>query len=574
MTSYSTSLVHILLRRAINQPHQLAYRFLNDGESDEVLITYNELDNRVRSIGALLQSNSREGDRALLLYPPGPDFIYAYFGCMYAKILAVPVYPPHPARPERALSIIQGIIADAKPTVALLSSSLYNALTSKGDLDPLFRNIKFLVTDNDEIQTWSGHWKQPEIHGDDIAFLQYTSGSTTKPKGVQVSHHNLSHNMDLIGKCFGISKESHGVIWLPPYHDMGLIGGILQPLYSGISVTLLPHMQFLQRPFRWLSAISRFRGTISGGPNFAYSLCVSKVKPEQRAQLDLSHWEVAFNGAEPVYHKTLEQFADFFAPCGFKRKAFLPCYGFAESTLMVTGGPRDKTPLMKNLMNSGLMKNQVLISEEQNDETRRLVSCGINMSDQKIRIVNVDKHTPCPEKEIGEIWVSGDSVTGGYWNNPEETSSTYSVPLPGSNEGPFVRSGDLGFFCDGELYITGRIKNLIISGGKNHYPHDIERTVESAHSVIRQTGCAVFSVTNAESEDIIVVAEISRRHGVNTEEVSTEISSAVSIHHGLQVHDVRLILPGGIPRTTSGKIRHFLCKKKYLEGNLKQFYLI
>jgi len=570
MTHHSTSLVHILRRRAKYQPHRLAYRILKDGEYDEVILTYEDLDRRARSIGAMLQSITTEGDRALLVYPPGIDFIAAYFGCLYAKVLAVPVYPPHPARLERALPLILSIAADARPKVALLNSSLADVIKSKETTRAEFGHIKLLATDDDEIEKWPEHWKQPEIKGDDIAFVQYTSGSTTNPKGVMVSHDNLLHNLELIGKSFGASSESHGVIWLPPYHDMGLIGGILQPLFIGFSVTLIPHMQFLQRPFRWLHAISRFKGTISGGPNFVYDLCVSKIKPEQREQLDLSQWEVAFNGAEPVYHKSLDQFADYFAPCGFRRKAFLPCYGLAESTLMVTGGPIDRPPLMQHLMNPGLEQDRAIISNEKTDDSRTLVSSGQNMSNQIIRIVNVETLIPCLDDEIGEIWVSGLSVARGYWNNPEETKFTFGARLSNSSEGPFLRTGDLGFLHEGELYITGRIKNLIISGGKNHYPHDIERIVESSHTAIRPAGSAVFSITNSESEDIVVVVEIFHRIEVKTEEVLAAIRSAVSLHHGMQLYDIIITKPGGIPRTTSGKIKHFFCKKEYMAGNLTE----
>ena len=570
MTHHSTSLVHILQRRAKYQPHRMAYRILKDGEYDEVILTYEDLDRRARSIGAMLQSITAEGDRALLVYPPGIDFIAAYFGCLYARVLAVPVYPPHPARLERALPLILSIAADARPKVALLNSSLADVIKSKDTSRAEFGHIKLLATDEDEIEKWPEHWKQPEIKGDDIAFVQYTSGSTTNPKGVMVSHDNLLHNLELIGKSFGASSDSHGVIWLPPYHDMGLIGGILQPLFNGFSVTLIPHMQFLQRPFRWLHAISRFKGTISGGPNFVYDLCVSKIKPEQREQLDLSHWEVAFNGAEPVYHKSLDQFADYFAPCGFRRKAFLPCYGLAESTLIVTGGPIDRPPLMQHLMNPGLEQDRVIISNEKTDDSRTLVSSGQNMSNQIIRIVNAETLIPCLDDEIGEIWVSGLSVARGYWNNPEETKFTFGARLSNGSEGPFLRTGDLGFLLEGELYITGRIKNLIISGGKNHYPHDIERIVEGSHTAIRPAGSAVFSITNSESEDIVAVVEIFHRLEVKTEEVLAAIRNAVSLHHGMQLYDIILTKPGGIPRTTSGKIKHFYCKKEYMAGNLTE----
>ena len=570
MTHVPTSLVDILRWRAENQPDRLAYRFLVDGEYEEVVLTYEDLDRQARSIGALLQSSAKVGDRILLLFPPGLDFIAAYFGCLYAKTIAIPACPPHPARLEKTLPIIRRIIDDAKPVVALLPSSLHDRLKSQNAISNEFSNIKLLVTDNDEMDDWTEKWQQPEIGGNDIAFLQYTSGSTTTPKGVIVSHNNLLHNLGLIEKCFGQSSESHAVIWLPPYHDMGLIGGILQPLFSGYPATLMPHLLFLQRPIRWLQAISRFHATTSGGPNFAYDLCIRKIKPEQRDLLHLSHWEVAFNGAEPVYHKTLDQFADYFATCGFRREAFLPCYGLAEATLIVVGGPKARFPIIQNLANSGLEQNLAVISPMKRVDTRTLVSCGQNLSDQKIRIVNADTMTPCPADQVGEIWVSGPSVAGGYWNKPLETECTFGARLSNCNEGPFLRTGDFGFLHDGELYITGRLKNLIISDGKNHYSQDIERTVERSHPAIRLAGCAVFSINNAESEDIIVIAEIEHKLVSEAADVIKSIRQAIAVHHELHVEDIRLTNPGVIPRTTSGKIRHFLCKTNYMAGALEQ----
>ena len=572
MTKKPTSLVDILQWRAMNQPHQLAYRFLLDGEYDEVCLSYQELDQRARSIAALLQSSAKVGDRALLLYPPGLDFIVAYFGCLYARIIAIPAYPPHPNRLEKTLPTILRIAADAKPSVALLTSTLFENISSQNAIKNKFGTIKLLVTDCDEVNDLTGKWQQPGIEGNDTAFLQYTSGSTTIPRGVMVTHSNLMHNLDLIEESFGLTSKSQTVFWLPPYHDMGLIG-ILQSLYTGYPVTLMPHLMFLQRPFRWLQAISRFRATCSGGPNFAYDLCIRKVKPEQREQLDLSSWEVAFNGAEPIYNKTLEQFADYFSSCGFRREAFLPCYGLAEATLMVVGAPKSRFPVTQNLMTSGLEQNQVIISPNKNEDTRTVVSCGKNMPNQKIRIVNAHTLALSPADQIGEIWVSGPSVASGYWNKPLESELTFGARLSDFNEGPFLRTGDLGFLHDGELYVTGRIKNLIISDGKNHYSHDIERTVEKSHPAIRLAGCAVFSISNSESEDIIVIAEIEHKITVKAEEVKKAIRLAVAIHHELHVDDIRLISPGGIPRTTSGKIKHYLCKTNYIAGSMNEIAL-
>jgi acyl-CoA synthetase (AMP-forming)/AMP-acid ligase II len=570
MTHQPTSLVDILRWRAKHHPHHLAYRFLLDGEFDEVVLSYEQLDRRARSIAALLQSSVKVGDRALLLFPPGLDFIVAYLGCLYAKIIAIPAYPPHPARIEISLPIIRRIVSDAGVAAVLLNTSLFDAINSRNAIRDEFSNMKLLVTDNDEMYFRAEQWQQPEIESNDIAFLQYTSGSTTTPRGVMVSHSNLIHNLGLIDKCFEISKEDHCVTWLPPYHDMGLMGGVLQAIYSGIPFTLMPHLMFLQRPLRWLQTISRFRATISGGPNFAYDLCIRKIKPEQRELLDLSSWEIAFNGAEPIYYKTLDQFADYFAPCGFRREAFMPCYGLAESTLLVVSGPRSSPPLIQHFLKKGLGQNQAIISPQRTEDTRTLVSCGQINSEQKVKIVNLETMMPCQPNEIGEIWVSGPCVASGYWDKTAENEFTFAAQLSDDNDGEsYLRSGDLGFLHDGELYITGRLKNLIISEGKNHYPHDIERTVESSHSAIRPAGCAVFSILNEKCEDIIVVAELDHKLFVKNEEIIKAIREAVSVNHGLHIHDIKLTKPGDIPRTTSGKIRYFLCKKNYMASILK-----
>ena len=574
MKQVPISLVDVLRQRAKEQPDKLVYRFLVDGERDEVVLNYADLDRRARSIGALFQSCTRPGDRALLLFPPGIDFIVAFWGCLYARVIAVPAYPPHPVRLEKSLPIILRIITDARPSVALLTSTLSAAIGSRNEILAAFGKMKLLTAETAESGAWAEQWQTPEIGANDIAFLQYTSGSTSVPKGVVLSHDNLLHNMELIEQCFGATEQSQGVLWLPPYHDMGLIGGILQPVYTGAMAILMPPMLFLQRPFRWLEAISRFRATVNGAPNFAYDLCVRKIKPEQRELLDLSHWEVAFNGAEPVYHKTLEQFADYFAPCGFRPEAFLPCYGVAEATLLVSGGPKSKSPAQLNLLNSGLEQNQVILSPEKQEDTRTLVSCGQILADQQIRIVNPETLMPSAADEIGEIWLKGPCVASGYWNKPLETDLVFGAYLANSGEGPFLRTGDLGFLNNGELYIAGRIKNLVISGGKNHYAHDLERTVEAAHPAIWPAGCAVFSINNDGPERIIVMAEVNVKLIEKEDLVIKSIREAIAQHHDLHVDDIQLIPPGGIPKTTSGKTRHFLCRQSYLDGTLKKLSLI
>tara|TARA_B110000046_G_scaffold185627_1_gene228162 strand:- start:71 stop:1789 length:1719 start_codon:yes stop_codon:yes gene_type:complete len=567
------SLVDILRWRAIYEPNRLAYRFLKDGEYDEVCVTYKELDQRASSIGSLLQTSTNKGDRILLLYPPGLDFIAAYFGALYAGVIAVPVYPPHPARMEKTLAVTFRIVADAKPSAVLLNSSLLDSINVQPKIKCKFQNLKLLVTDDIEINYWHGKWQQPALIRDDIAFLQYTSGSTSTPKGVMVSHGNLLNNLGVIEEAMGLSNKSQTVFWLPPYHDMGLIGGILQALYTGYQVTLMPHLMFLQKPVRWLNAITRFQATNSGAPNFAYDLCVRSVKPEQREQLDLSSWGVAFNGAEPIHNKTMDQFADYFALCGFRKDAFFPCYGLAESTLLASGGLKSRFPLTKNIVKSELQKNNVVFAQKSNLDTRTMVSSGQNINKQEIRIVDPETLNQCTPDQIGEVWLSGPSVAQGYWNKPLETKSTFDAYLSNPTEGPYLRTGDLGFMSEGELYITGRLKNLVIIDGKNHYPHDIERTVEKSHNDIYPAGCAVFSIENADREGVIVMAEIQRNHIGTSSEIITEIRKSVAEHHALSLHDIKLIIPGSIPKTTSGKIKHFICKKDYTSGTLKEITL-
>jgi acyl-CoA synthetase (AMP-forming)/AMP-acid ligase II len=563
------SIVDVLQRRAKNQPHELAFRFISDGEQDDTLLTYENLDRRACSIAASLQSSLKHGDRAVLLFPPGLDFVAAFFGCLYAKVIAVPAYPPHPARIEVTLPIILGLIADADASAVLLSKELYTSINSRNTIKTALDNIKLIVID-DGVSMLNYQWHQAEIKSDDIAYLQYTSGSTSAPKGVMISHNNLIHNMHLIQKCFGISKEDHGVIWLPPYHDMGLIGGILQPLYSGVSFTLMPHLMFLQRPLRWLETISRFRATISGAPDFAYELSIKKIKSEQREQLDLSSWRVAFNGAEPVYHKTLNQFANYFAPCGFRKEAFMPCYGLAESTLLVSASSKGSEPLMKRFLNNALERNHAIISHEQSEDAHTLVSCGKVNTEQKVKIVNPETMIACSHDEIGEIWVRGNSVATGYWNKQLETACTFNAKPADNDKETFLRTGDFGFLHEGELYITGRLKNLIISEGKNHYPQDIEKTIEACHSAIRSRSCAVFSIQNNGHEEIIAVAETEHTSPLEEVEICKVIREAVSVNHGLYLKDIKLTKPGSIPKTTSGKTKHFACKQYYLEGNLIQ----
>ncbi len=560
------SLVDLLNKRAQNQPEATAYTFLQDGETESAQLTYKELDLKARAIAAQLKSLGVIGERALLLYPPGLEFIAAFFGCLYASVVAVPAYP---ARPNRSMSRLQAIVTDAQAKVTLTTTSVLANLEGRLAQNPELAAMRWLTTDNIATDLAS-NWQEPIVNSDALAFLQYTSGSTGKPKGVMVSHGNLLHNQQMIQMAFGHTEKSIIVGWLPLFHDMGLVGNVVQPLYLGIPCILMSPVAFLQNPLSWLKAISSYKATTSGGPNFAYDLCVRKITPEQRASLDLSSWEVAFNGAEPVRAATLERFATTFEPCGFRREAFYPCYGMAETTLLVSGGLKTAPPVVYKVEGAAIEQNRVVESVSEQEGVRTIISCGQTWLDQKIVIVNPESLTLCPAGRVGEIWVSGPSVAQGYWNQPEQTTQTFHAYVADMAEEPFLRTGDLGFLQDGELFVTGRLKDVIIIRGRNHYPQDIELTVEESHPALR-SGCgAAFSVEVEGEEQLVVAQEVERTYlrNLDVEEVVGSIRKAVSQQHELQVYAVLLLKTGSIPKTSSGKIQRHACRTGFLAESL------
>jgi amino acid adenylation domain-containing protein len=537
------TLVALLRGRAAEQPDTLAYRFLLDGESAEARLTYAELDSAARSIAVRLADAGGRHERALLLYPPGLDYITAFFGCLYAGTVAVPAYPPNPSRLADGLDRLRGIADDARPAVTLTTSAGLAAVAAlaAGGSGP-WPGAQLAT---DEIPaTDADSWRPPALDGDSVAFIQYTSGSTTTPRGVVLSHANLLHNSGQIHRFFGNSPDSRAVAWLPPYHDMGLIGGILQPLYGGFPITLMSPTAFLERPLRWLAAISRYGATASGGPNFAYDLCVRKTSPQDRAGLDLGSWRVAFNGAEPIRMRTLELFAAAFAPYGFRREAFLPCYGLAEATLIVTGGAPWK-----------------------GDERR--VSCGSAAPDQRLAIVDPVSKDPRPIGEEGEIWVAGPSVATGYWERPDLSREVFQAHIDRTGEGPFLRTGDLGYLRDGALVVTGRLKDLIIVRGRNHYPQDIEATAEASHPALRPGCGAAFAAGEGENAYLVVAWEVDPRAGdVDPAVVARAVRTDVARDHDLQVRTVVLLPRGGIHKTSSGKVQRGRCAALFAAGDL------
>ena len=430
--------------------------------------------------------------------------------------------------------------------------------------------MQWLATDTLDLGL-ADNWQIPIISPGALAFLQYTSGSTGTPKGVMVSHQNVMHNSTLIHHCFSDTPKSVGVSWLPPYHDMGLIGSILQPLYVGAPMMLMPPLAFLQKPMRWLQAIAKFQATTSGGPNFAFDLCVRKARPEQLDSLDLSSWQVAFTGAEPIRAQTLERFGETFAPCGFRKEAFRPCYGMAETTLMVTGNPPGNAPHFHSVDTVALENHQVRNGEGTQTTSRTLVGCGRAAKDLQIAIVHPERLTRCAAHEVGEIWVAGESVAQGYWGQPEQTQQTFHAYTSDTEEGPFLRTGDLGFMFEDEVFITGRIKDLMIIRGQNHYPQDIELTVENSHPVLRSAAGATFTVEIKNEEKLVVVQEVERRYlrKLNVKEVVASIRQAVALQHGLQVYATVLVKTGSIPKTSSGKIQRYACRSHFINGTLK-----
>ena len=559
-----STVIDRLRYRALHQPKRLAFAFLQDGETESGSLTYEELDCRSRAIAAHLQAKRLQGERALLLYPSGLDYLAAFLGCLYAGVIAVPAYPP---RNVRNTPRIQAIAADADVAIALTNGSTIHQI--KPLLEMCGHHFdQWLVTDqlaNEDASTW----QDLSLHDDTLAFLQYTSGSTGRPKGVMLTHRNLFFNLSRLFECLECSPNSKMVSWLPLFHDMGLIYGALQPIYAGIPCVMMPPASFTQRPYRWLKAISNYQATISGGPNFAYELCIRKITPEQRDTLDLTSWDKAPNGAEPIRQSTLERFTAMFAVCGFRRETFYPSYGLAEATLIVSGGQKQALPVTKAIQATSLEQSQIVDASPTDINIRTLIGCGSTLQHQRIAIVDPIAHMSLPDGEIGEIWVAGPSVGQGYWNRPDATAETFEAYLSDSGDGPFLRTGDLGFLDHGELFITGRAKDLIIIRGRNLYPQDIELTSEQSHPALRSGGMAAFSVEVNQEEQLVVVQELEFRQKPNLESVVRAIREAVVVDHEVQVYAVVLIKPGSIAKTTSGKIQRRACRIAYLAGELK-----
>jgi acyl-CoA synthetase (AMP-forming)/AMP-acid ligase II len=582
-----TTLVELLQWRAREQPDQRAYTYLPDREGQEVHLTYAELNRKAQVIAAGLLSSIAPGQFVLLLYPPGLEFIAAFFGALYAGVSAVPAYPPHPARINAMLPRLQNMAAHAGVAAVLTTTAIQSVAEPLLQQVPVLANLHWFATDKPA--DTAKQWQPLPMSTDALAYVQYTSGSTAAPKGVMLSHKNLLHNSALIYRCFSHSSMSRGVIWLPPYHDMGLIGGVLQPLYGGFPVILMSPAAFLLRPIRWLQTISHSKATTSGGPNFAYDLCIRKTTPEQRATLDLSDWEIAFCGAEPIHPDTLDRFVEAFAPNGFRREAFYPCYGLAEASLFVTGALKPASSALLSTGKAILDGKQETMTKVTHRGTRRLISCGTVPPGQTVNIIDPESCIRVSSGQVGEIWVSGPSIACGYLHQPDETESTFRAFVADTGEGPFLRTGDLGFFHEGELFITGRCKDLIIIGGRNHYPEDIEHTVVQSHPFLQPGNCAAFSVDVGSEERLVILIELLRCHlpaarrlpiadgpavrskdgpVIDFKSLIQTTRQAVAEHNDLSTHAVLLLKPASLPRTSSGKIQRHACREGFLAGTL------
>jgi len=558
-------LAGVLKSRALQQPQDIAFRFLEDGEHESRVLTYQALHAEARRVAALLRGVAARGDRVMLVYAPGPDFVVAFHACLLAGLVAVPCPPPG-AR-SRATGRLTAIAGDAQASVLATSAALAPLLGAVGENSPAWRCV---VTDSPGPVPVQDTADDGEPGPGELAFLQYTSGSTGQPKGVMVTHGQLAANLESLRVTIDLGPQDVSVTWLPSFHDMGLIDGVLEPVYAGYPGIIMPPVAFLMRPLRWLQAISRYRGTHGGGPSFCYDLLLQRLQPHDLQGLDLSCWRSAYNGAEPVRADVIERFSAAFAPVGFRPSSMMPCYGMAEATLMVSCSPVDQAPLVLACDPAALEHGRLQPAGPQAASVRRLVGCGPVGRGTEVVIADPDTGAELPAGAVGEIWVQGLAVASGYWRQPEATQATFGARLR-DGRGPFMRTGDLGTRHEGHVVVTGRLKDLVILQGRNHYPQDLEATAEAAHPALRSSNSAAFSVDGPAGEDLVLVMEIERaaRHGLDVEDVAAIVRGAVASAHDAVVECVCLIPPGALPKTSSGKIQRRKCRQSWIEGSLR-----
>jgi len=560
--SIPPNLVDLLRHRAQQHPNDHAYAWISDADAPEQTVTYGEVDRASRAIAAMLMAEGATGQRALLLYPPGLEYIAAYFGCLYAGVIAVPAYPPRLNRPSPRLA---AIVEDAQATFALTTTPILQKLQARFVDTPALAALTWHTTDGMDLQH-ADAWKPWTPTSETVAFLQYTSGTTAPPRGVRVTHGNLLANSALIAAGFSHTVADRGVFWLPIYHDMGLIGGVLQPLWIGRPTTLMPPAAFLQSPYRWLKAISRLKANVSGGPDMAYDLCARQVTAEQKATLDLSHWELAFTGAEPIRADTLRRFTQAFEPCGFRASTFYPCYGGAESTLIITGGTRQVAPAVRRLKRAELEAGTA-VDAGPDDNAVETVGCGKALGGQELRVVDPVTHVTCADNVVGEVWLKGPCVAPGYWRQEEKTRHTFGG-MTAEGAGPFLRTNDLGFLDRGELFFVSRYSDVLRVNQRVVYPHDLENVTQVACASLRAGFGAAFVAVVDGTPRLVLAAELERRAKADVETILPVVQAAVEKAFGLRLDALVLVRMLGLPKTSSGKIQRYAAREEFLAGTL------
>ena len=563
------TLLHHLSWMAETKLDRHAFSFLKDDITEFQRLTFTELNHRARAVGAALQDRCTRGDRVILLFPPGLDFVSALLGCLYAGVVAVPIPSPDVVGHFRCRLQLRAIAQDSQASLLLTTSRLLKPEMNgaQGSINEL--NIPWMALENIDV-TQSECYRELSIQGQDLAYLQYTSGSTSAPKGVMITHDNVMFQCEEGAQAANYDDDCISINWMPHFHDYGLVQGVLMPLFAGIPAFLMSPFTFLKRPIVWLEAISQFSGTHSGGPNFAYEYCVRKTSVAQRSSLNLRSWRMASCGAEPIRKETVEKFIASFQPYGFRPEAFHPGYGLAECTLMVSVKSQFDVPRWEELNGKALGMGTILAASSHDlSSPRTIVGCGRVSPNTRIEIVNPHTQVPCVPLEIGEIWVASPSVARGYWSRPEDTKETFGACLAGTGKGPYLRTGDLGFLKGGELFVAGRLKELIIIHGMNHYPQDIEQTVEHSHESFRLGRSAAISVDVEGDERLVVVQEMNAESGAFViEELAGLVRQNVMLRHDLPVHEMVLVKTGSLPTTSSGKIQRYACRAAYLRGTL------
>lgn len=562
------NLVEIFNSQVQNNKDKIAYTFLADGEDKALTITYSELESKAKAVAANLQEKYKTGDRAILLFDTGLDFIVSLWGCFLSGIVAVPIHPPVDMR---SVGKLLSIFKDSSPSVILTTADF---ILKMSFFQSAMKDLPVIdKVDIEKIESNASDLKNFDVSDDTDALIQYTSGSVGPSKGVLLSHNNIVYNAHMLQAVLeeipppNANKDSF-LCWLPLYHDMGLMSGVILPLVMGTTSTLMSPLMFLQKPFRWLKALSKYKATVSAAPNFAYELCIKKVKEEQLAELDLSSWSVALNGAEAIRNNTLERFTEKFSATGFKHQYFFPAYGLAESVVFVTGPSRNELPITLNIDKDALENNKISITD--NSAKVSVTSTGHSWLAEKILIVNPQTFEECKSDEIGEVWIQGESIAKGYWNLDNETEINFKAHLADKPEENFLRTGDLGFFQDRNLFITGRIKDLIIIRGNNYYPHHIEQTTEQFSPAFRPGSTAAFSVNIDNEEKLVVVQELKKDANIdNLDQLKNSLKKLIIEEHGIPLYEAVFLKQGSIFKTSSGKVQRKLCKNKYLKGELE-----